>query len=73
MARIKTMASIDAKIRKAQESVEKTKARYDAAVTELETLYDEKQALQIQELAAAMEKNGKSYEEVLKFVKDGKP
>jgi hypothetical protein len=73
MARIKTMASIDAKIRKAQESVEKTKARYDAAVTELETLYDEKEALQIQELAAAMEKSGKSYEDVLKFVKDGKP
>jgi hypothetical protein len=73
MARIKTMASIDAKIRKAQESVEKTKARYDAAVTELERLHDEKEALQIQELVAAMEKSGKSYEELLKFVKDGKP
>ena len=73
MARIKTMASIDAKIRKAQESVEKTKARYDAAVTELGRLHDEKEALQIQELVAAMEKSGKSYEELLKFVKDGKP
>ena len=73
MARIKTMASIDAKIRKAQESVEKTKARYDAAVTEFERLHDEKEALQIQELVAAMEKSGKSYEELLKFVKDGKP
>ena len=73
MARIKTIASIDAKIRKAQESVEKTKTRYNAAVTELETLHDEKKALQIQELAAAMEKSEKSYEEVLKFVKDGNP
>jgi seryl-tRNA synthetase len=72
MARIKTMASIDAKIRKAQESVEKTKARYDAAISELEALYNEKEALQIQELTAAMEKSGKSYEEVLKFVKNGK-
>lgn len=66
------MASIDAKIRKAQESVEKTKARYDAAISELEALYNEKEALQIQELTAAMEKSGKSYEEVLKFVKNGK-
>jgi seryl-tRNA synthetase len=72
MARIKTMASIDAKIRKAQESVEKIKARYDAAISELEALYNEKEALQIQELTAAMEKSGKSYEEVLKFVKNGK-
>ncbi len=72
MARTKTMASIDAKIRKAQESVEKTKARYDAVVIELETLYDEKKALQMQELAAAIEKNGKSYEDVLRFVKEGK-
>lgn len=34
------MASIDAQIRKAQESVEKTKARYDAAVTRLEALFN---------------------------------
>ena len=36
MARTKTMASIDAKIEKAQTTVEKTKARYDATIPELE-------------------------------------
>jgi len=72
MARTKTMASIDTRIRKAQDSVEKTKARYDAAITELGALYDEKKELQMKELLAAIEKSGKSYEEVLRFVKDRK-
>jgi len=66
------MASIDAKIKKAQESVEHTKARYAVATTELGTLYDKKKALQVQELASAIEKSDKSYEEVLKFIKNGK-
>lgn len=72
MARTKTMASIDAKIVKAQTTVEKTKATYDAAIAELETLYAEKKDLQAKELATAIEKSGKSYEDVLTFVKSGK-
>jgi len=66
------MASIDAKIVKAQTTVEKTKARYDVAIAELETLYAEKKDLQAKELATAIEKSGKSYEDVLTFVKSGK-
>ncbi len=73
MARKMMMASIDAKSKKAQGSVESTKARYDAAITGLGALYDQKKELQLQELAAAIEKSGKSYEEVLKFIKNGKP
>ncbi len=72
MARTKTMASIDAKIVKAQTTVEKTKARYDVAIAELEALYAEKRDLQVKELATAIEKSGKSYEDVLTFVKSGK-
>jgi len=72
MARKMKMASIDAKIKKAQESVEYTKARYDATITELEALYNQKKKLQAQELVATIEKSGKSYEEVLKFIKNGK-
>ncbi len=59
--------------RKAQESVEHTKARYDAAITELGSLYDQKKELQVQELAATIKKSGKRYEEVLQFIKNGKP
>lgn len=72
MARTKTMASIDAKIVRAQATVEKTKSRYDAAIAELETLYAEKRDLQAKELAVAIEKSGKSYEDVLRLVKSGK-
>lgn len=72
MARTKTMASIDAKIAKAQTAVEKTKSRYDAAIAELEAFYAEKKDLQAKELAAAIEKSGKAYEDVLTFVKSGK-
>jgi len=72
MARIKTMASTDAKIAKAQTAVEKAKTRYDSAVAELEALHTEKRDLQVRELAAAIEKNGRSYQDVLSFVKNGK-
>jgi outer membrane protein TolC len=71
MARTKTMASLDAKIAKAQTTVEKAKDRYDAAIAELETLYNEKKELQVKQLALAIEKSGKSYEDVLTFIKDG--
>jgi uncharacterized protein (DUF3084 family) len=72
MARTKTMASLDAKITKAQTTVEKAKDRYDAAIAELETLYNEKKELQVKQLALAIEKSGKSYEDVLTFIKEGK-
>lgn len=66
------MASIDAKIAKAQTAVEKAKTRYDSAIANLESLYVEKKNLQMKELAAAIEKSEKSYEDVLSFVKNGK-
>ena len=72
MARTKTMASIDAKIAMAQAAVEKAKTRYDSAIAELESLYVEKKNLQAKELAAAIEKSGKSYEDVLTFIKEEK-
>ncbi len=71
MARTRTMASIDAKIKKAQDAVEQTKDRYDAAVTELERWYEEKKNLQLQELAQALNKSDKSFEDVMRFIKDG--
>ena len=72
MARTKTMASIDAKVAKAQTAVERAKNRYDSAIAELEALHTEKRELQAKELAAAIEKSGRSYEDVLSFVKNGK-
>lgn len=71
MARTRTMASIDAKIKKAQAAVEQTKDRYDAAVTELERWYEEKKKLELQELSQALAKSSKSYEDVMRFINDG--
>ncbi len=71
MARTRTMASVDAKVKKAQDAVEQTKDRYDAAVTELERWYEEKKNLQLQELAQALNKSDKSFEDVMRFIKDG--
>ena len=59
-------------IEKAQTTIEKTKAGYDAAIAELEALYAEKRDLQAKELIAAIQKSEKSYEDVLDFVKNGK-
>ena len=44
MARIRKTITLDEKIEKAQEAVEKTKARYDAAVKELRDLLEKKNA-----------------------------
>lgn len=62
MAGTKTMAGVEARIRKAREAVERAKARYDAAIAELDALYDERKEMQARELATAIEKSGKSYE-----------
>ena len=50
MARTKQTVSIDEKIMDAQETVEKTKQKYDAAVKELRNLMEKKEALKKQEL-----------------------
>ena len=50
MARIRKTITLDEKIEKAQEAVEKTKARYDAAVKDLRDLLDKKDAQRKQEL-----------------------
>jgi len=58
-------------IEKAQTTIEKTKAGYDT-IAELEALYAEKRDLQTKELITAIQKSGKTYEDVLDFVKNGK-
>ena len=50
MARARKTITLDEKIEKAQDAVEKTKARYDAAVQELRALLEKKDAQRKQEL-----------------------
>ena len=62
--------SIDEKIEKAKESVERSKAKYDAAVDELENLMSKRDELKKEELIAAIMSSSKSYDEILKFLKN---
>ena len=69
MARIRKTITLDEKIEKAQEAVEKTKARYDAAVKELRDLLDKKDAQRKMELLKAVENSPGTYDEIMAFLK----
>ena len=69
MARTRKTITLDEKIEKAQEAVEKTKARYDAAVKELRALLEKKDAQRKQELLKALENSSKSFDEIMEFLK----
>ena len=69
MARARKTITLDEKIEKAQDAVEKTKARYDAAVQELRALLEKKDAQRKQELLKAVENNPRSFDEIMAFLK----
>lgn len=64
--------SIDEKIKKAKESVQQSKAKYDSAINELEKLMTKKDEMKKEELIAAMMKSHKSFDEIIKFLGNGK-
>jgi len=70
MARTKNLVTIEEQIEKAKISVGKAKDRYDATVEKLEKLITIRESLRKDELVAAIANSGKSYEEVLAFLKD---
>ena len=69
MARTRKTITLDEKIEKAQEAVEKTKARYDAAVKELRAFLEKKDAQRKQELLKALENSSRSFDEIMEFLK----
>lgn len=69
MDKIRQASSIDDKIVKAQENVERSKAKYDAAVAELKQLLAKKDAMKKDELMNAIIRSKKSYDEILEFLK----
>ncbi len=68
MARASKRQALKAKIAKAEERVLSTKAEYEKAVDELKALLDEEKELETKELMAAIEKSGKSYEEIIRLI-----
>ena len=69
MARARKAITLDEKIEKAQDAVEKTKDRYDAAVQELRALLEKKDAQRKQELLKAVENSSRSFDEIVAFLK----
>ena len=69
MARTRKTITLDEKIEKAQEAVEKAKARYDTTVKELRELLEKKDAKRKQELLKAVENSPRSFDEIMTFLK----
>ena len=67
MARARKTITLDEKIEKAQDAVEKTKSRYDAAIKELRALLEKKDAQRKQELLKAVENSPRSFDEIMAF------
>lgn len=72
MARVRHNILLDEKIIKAQETVEKTKEKYEAAVKELRFLMEKRDEMKKQELLKMIESSRKSYEEIIEFLKKDK-
>ena len=67
--RARRTIAIDVKIRAAQDAVARQKARYDKAVTRLETLMAKREEIRTKELMIAIASSDRSYEEGLRFIK----
>lgn len=67
---VRRTISINEKIEKAKETVSRTKAKYDAALEELEKLMVKKEEMKKQELMAAIVNSSKSFDEIMTFLKD---
>lgn len=61
---------IDAKIEKQKEVVAKKKEQYEKAVADLEALKKKKDEESRKKLIQAIEASGKSYDEILAFLKE---
>lgn len=71
MARARSLDSVEAEVRQAQEAVVKAKARYEAALKKLEDAIARKDEVTARELLSAFKKSGKPYAVVMRYLKEG--
>jgi septal ring factor EnvC (AmiA/AmiB activator) len=69
MPRVSTNESMNSKIAKAEAKVKKLKDGYEEALKELGDLRKKKREQQVSKLLDAMEKSGKSFDEVIRLIK----
>lgn len=65
MARPKKTATLDEEITRQEEVVTRSKAKYDADVKKLKDLYAKRDERKKKALLDAVEKSGRSYEEIM--------
>ena len=68
MARMKSIASIEAEIAKTQGELAKIKAHYDKTAAELEKLQEQKRQYEAKQIMDAYTKSGKSFDEIMTFL-----
>lgn len=68
MARRPSTKAIDTRIKRTQEKATKLKKEYDDTLAVMKGLLDEKRKIQAEILLQAINKSGKSFEEVLKII-----
>ena len=69
MPRSSIPENLEKKLEKAQHKLMKLKSRYDAASAEVEMLLKRREELKRKELLEAFAASGRSYEEVLEFLR----
>lgn len=70
MARPRKEENLEQLIIKQEEAVSKSKAKYDADVAKLKDLYAKKDEIKKKELLKAVENSGKTYEEIIAFLRE---
>jgi len=68
MGRPRKQETIEKKVMDAENRVTRLRKEYDEALSELKTLREQQRLMQAQQLLDAMDKKGKSFEEVLRLV-----
>ena len=69
MARMSKLDSIDNQIKKKQEKLFELKAQSDAIADEIQSLVKEKELLQRETILETFENSGRTYEEIIEFLK----
>ncbi len=68
MARQLSCRAINTKIKKTEDKAKKLKKEYDDTLADLKVLLEEKKKIQAEILLQAINKSGKSFDEVLKII-----
>ena len=69
MARVRTIESINAEIAKIQEELNNLHQKYDKTAAKLEVLQEQKQKYQTKLVMEALQRSGKSFDELMTFLK----